>query len=362
MVESLKPSNGNEITNSVGVGIVGLGFMGMTHFLATQRLTGVRAAAISSRDARKRSGDWSSIQGNFGPPGGQTDLTGVNTYATVDALLADPAVDLVSICAPSVDHAPLAIAALRAGKHVLVEKPIALTVADAEAMLAASRAADRLLMVAHVLPFFPEFAHARDLIASGRFGRLRAAHLKRLIARSDRAADSDASGGPAVDLHIHDTHYLGLVCGVPSAVQSRGVIEGDHVTYLTTQYQFEDPNLVVTSASGALSQPGRSFAHGFEFYLDRATILFEFASLGGAGHLATPLTVVHTDGSVERPVLPGSGDPVDAFAAEIAAAAGAVRSGIAAPELSGDLAVAALRLCFAEIESVRAGGRTVTLV
>ena len=339
----------------VRVGIVGIGFMGMTHHQAFARVAGARVVAINSRDPRKLAGDWSGIQGNFGSPGGMTDLTGVTPYSDYAALLADPSVDLVDLCVPNEDHARLAIQALRAGKHVLVEKPIALTLADADAMVVAADAAGRLLLVGHVLPFFPEFAYARAVIAAGKFGPVRAAHLKRVIARSDRAADSDASGGPAVDLHIHDTHFLGLVCGVPRAVRSVGVVAGASVVHLTTQYLYDDPNLAISCLAGALSQAGRSFTHGFEFYLDRATLAFEFASCGGVGHLATPLSVIHTDGSVERPTLPGSGEPIDAFVAEMAAAVAAVDAGVPDPVLAADLACAALRLCHAEIESVRTG-------
>jgi predicted dehydrogenase len=213
------------------------------------------------------------------------------------------------------------------------------------------------------LPFFPEFAFAREAVASGRFGKIRAAHLTRVIARpewSSGIADADRSGGPAIDLHIHDTHFVGLVCGVPKAVHSRGVVERDAVVHLATQYLYDDPNLTISAVSGALSQAGRPFAHGFELYLEGATISFEFANLGGQGHLATPLSVILPDGTVDRPDLPGSGDPIDAFAAELAAAVEAVSSGTPSPMLSGDLARQALKLCHAEVESARAG-RTVDL-
>ena len=66
------------------VGIVGIGFMGMIHFLAYQRVPGVRVAAIYSRDARKLAGDWRSIKGNFGPPGRKMDLTGIRRYEKLD--------------------------------------------------------------------------------------------------------------------------------------------------------------------------------------------------------------------------------------------------------------------------------------
>ncbi len=342
----------------IRIGIVGIGFMGMIHYLAATKLGGGRVAAVCSRDSKKLAGDWTGIQGNFGPKGTQVDLSGLAKYADFEDLLADPEIDLVDLCVPNDEHARLTIRALEAGKHVLVEKPIALTTSDADAMVAASQASGKLLMVGHVLPFFPEFAYAREAIESGRFGKLRAAHLTRVISRPDWSsgiADADRSGGPAIDLHIHDTHFVGLVCGVPRAVHSRGVVEQGAVVHLSTQYIYDDPNLAISAVSGALSQSGRPFAHGFEFYLEGATISFEFANLAGQGHLATPLSVILPDGSVNRPDLPGSGDPVDAFTAELAAAVEAVASGTPSPMLSGELARQALKLCHAEIESAKTG-------
>ncbi len=342
----------------VRIGIVGIGFMGMIHHLAAAKLDGGRVTAICSRDPKKLAGDWTGIQGNFGPKGGQVDVSGLARYADFADLLADPEIDLVDLCVPNDQHASLTIRALEAGKHVLVEKPIALSTADADSMVDAARASGRLLMVGHVLPFFPEFAFAREAVASGRYGKLLAAHLTRVISRPDWSSgisDADRSGGPAIDLHIHDTHYVGLVCGVPKAVHSRGVVDRGAVVHLTTQYIFDDPNLAVSAVSGALSQSGRPFTHGFEFYLEGATLSFEFANLAGQGHLATPLSVILPDGTVERPDPPGSGDPVDAFTAELAEAVAAVASGTPSAMLSGDLARQALRLCLAEVESAKSG-------
>ena len=118
----------------VRIGIVGLGFMGMIHFLAARKATGARVTAICSRDPKKLSGDWTSIRGNFGPPGEHVDLTGIKTYNSLDAMLADPEIDLIDICNPTQSHPATAIAALKAGKHVLVEKAIALTTSEADTM------------------------------------------------------------------------------------------------------------------------------------------------------------------------------------------------------------------------------------
>ena len=244
----------------IRIGIVGVGFMGMIHYLAARRLKGARVGAICSRDPKKLAGDWRSIQGNFGPRGEVVDLSEVKKYSSLDALLADPDIDLIDVCNPTSLHPTTAIRALEAGKDVLVEKCIALEPRDADAMLAASGKAKRLLMVAHVLPFFPEFAYAREAVQSGRYGRLSSAHFKRVISRPDWSADiadPAKTGGPAIDLHIHDTHLIGLLAGVPSRVFSSGCVEGGHVQYLATQYLYKDGGPCVSCCSGALRKGAR---------------------------------------------------------------------------------------------------------
>ena len=123
----------------VGIGIVGIGFMGMIHYLASRRVEGAQVVALCSRDPKKLAGDWTSIQGNFGPRGTQMDLSGLALYDDYASMLADPQVDLVDLCVPSDLHSRLAIEALCAGKPVLVEKPIALAVEEADAMVSAAR-------------------------------------------------------------------------------------------------------------------------------------------------------------------------------------------------------------------------------
>ncbi len=341
----------------IGIGIVGIGFMGMIHYLASRRVAGAEVVALCSRDPKKLAGDWTSIQGNFGPRGTQMDLSGLALYDNYAELLADPRVQLVDLCVPNDLHGRLAIQALDAGKPVLVEKPIALTMDEADMMVSAARNSGNLLMVGQVLPFVPEFAFAWEAVLSGRYGALRAAHFHRVISKpnwSSEVADPTQSGGPAIDLHIHDTHFISLLCRVPRAVHSRGVIERGAVVHVTTQYLYDTPNLAVSCVSGALSQNGRPFTHGFEIYLEDATLAFAFSNLGGQGHLATPLSVIQPDGTVERPEL-GSGDPVDGFVRELTAATEAVATNRPSPALSGELARQALRLCLAEIESVRTG-------
>jgi len=333
----------------IRIGIVGIGFMGRIHYLAAQHLKGAQVAAVCSRDPKKLAGDWSSTRGNFGPPPGQVDLSGIKRYSSLDAMLKDAEIDLIDVCNPTLQHAATAIAALKAGKHVLVEKAISLQPEAADRMLVAAKAAGKLLMVAHVLPFFPEFAFAAATVRAGKLGKLLGGHFKRVISKPDwsaEIADVSATGGPAVDLHIHDTHFIGLLCGVPTHVFSSGVVEGAAVTYLTTNYLYGPGGPAVSCSSGAVAMKARPFVHGYEIYLEKATLVYESG--------VTPLTVLHADGHSEQPRLSG-GDPIEAFSAEIQAAVDGVQSCRAPDLLSGNLARDALVMCLMECESVRSG-------
>jgi predicted dehydrogenase len=331
------------------IGIAGVGFMGMIHFLASRHLRDARVTAICTRDAKKRAGDWRGIKGNFGPAGTQMDLAGVKAFETFDQMLADKEIDLVDICTPTNLHRDMAVSALKAGKHVLVEKAIALTIEDADAMIQAARQAGKLLMVAHVLPFFPEFAYAADVIRKGTYGKLVGGHFKRVISPPDWSGDiGDASktGGPAVDLHIHDTHFIGLVAGVPKAIFSSGVVGANgSVDYLTTNYLYGPGGPAVSCSSGAVSAKSREFVHGYEIYLEKATLTYESGTV--------PLMLLPSEGKPQAVTLPAGTGELSAFTDEIQTAVNAVASGKEADLLSGQLARDALAMCLKECESVR---------
>jgi predicted dehydrogenase len=337
----------------IRIGIVGVGFMGMIHYLAAAKVRGARVTALCSRDAKKLAGDWRGIRGNFGPVGTQMDLGHLKRYPRFEDLCADPDLDLIDICTPTHLHAEMARAALHAGKHALVEKAIALTREDADAMLQSAHKAGKLLMVAHVLPFFPEFAFALETVRSGVYGRLLGGHFKRIIAQPDwsqEIADASKTGGPAVDLHIHDTHFIRLLAGVPHKVFSTGLADADgNVSYLTTQYLYGSAahSLALSCSSGAVSKKGREFVHGYELYLEKATLLYESGT--------QPLTVLTEDGKSKQPEIKGSTEETAAFTAELQAAVEGVNNGHEPDLLRADVARDALVLCQKECQSVLSG-------
>lgn len=340
----------------IRVGLVGIGFMGWIHYLAYRQAKGVKLAAICSRDDKKLAGDWRDIKGNFGPPGEQVDLRGIGAYSEYRELLADPEIDLVDLCLPPHLHVSATLAALQAGKHVFVEKPMALTAADCDKMVKAAEKAGKQIFVGHVLPLLPEYAVARKLATSGKYGKLLGGHFQRVI--SDPLwlkdfYDPAKVGGPAVDLHVHDAHFIRLLFGMPTSVSSQGRMRGDVAEYFSTQFTFADPALAVTATSGCLRQQGRSFTHGFELHLEKATLYFNLSVLANEPLQVTPLTLLNAKGTVEHPTLP-EGDPMlAAFDAEIKEVVTCLKAGKPSAVLGGDLARDAVVLALKQQESVK---------
>lgn len=343
----------------INVGIAGIGFMGMIHYLSYQKVRGVHVVALCEQDKKRLSGDWRGIKGNFGPPGKMMDLSGIQRYSRLDDMLADTSVELVDICLPPAWHADIAVKAFGAGKHVFCEKPMALTVPDTRRMVLAAQKADKQLMIGHVLPLFPEFNFAYKTVTSGQYGKLLGGSFKRVISDPLWLPDyykPDKIGGPMLDLHIHDAHFIRLLCGMPTSVTSQGRMRGKVVEYFNSQFSFDDPRLSVSATSGVIYQQGRAFTHGYEIHLQDATLLYEFAVIDDKPVTLMPCTVLTSQGKVIRPKL-GSGDPLDAFEMEVKEVTKSIRRGSPPTFLAGDLARDAIVLCHKQTESVQRGRR-----
>src|SRR5205807_8062055 len=132
--------------------------------------------------------------------------------------------------------------------------------------------------------------------------------------------------------------FIGLVCGVPHQVFSTGVVTNGSVDYLTTQYLYGSAGPAVTCSSGAVAMKGRPFVHGYEIYLEKATLVYESGTC--------PLTLLKADGSSEQPKLAGGDEATAAFTLEIQAAVDGVKAGREPDLLSGKLARDALVMCY----------------
>lgn len=338
----------------IRVGIAGIGFMGMVHYLSYKKIPGVEIGAICEPNAKRRAGDWTDIQGNFGPPGEQMDLTGVATYASYEEMVQDDSLDLIDITLPPAMHQDAAQTALAAGKHVFTEKPLAMTFADCQSMRQAASNAEKHLLVGHVLPHFPEYAWALGEIKSGKHGKLLSGSFQRVI--SDPAWlshfwSAEKIGGPLLDLHVHDAHFIRFAFGMPSEVTTRGRMREGLPEHWHSLMQFAGSELIVHATSGAIPYPGRPFLHGFEIQLDRAMLTFEFSVVGEEGTYSRPPMLLTCDGKVQFPKL-GEGDPMNAFEAELKHVANVIENNAPLGALDPKLAEDALAICELERASM----------
>lgn len=185
------------------------------------------------------------------------------TYGRIELLLADPNVELVAIATRSPDHVPHALAALRAGKKVFLEKPVALTLVGAGKLAAAAKAGPGALFVRHNRRFEPAFVHVREMIASGVLGKVHTVQLRRngFTFRDDWQTIRRCGGGQLLNWgpHIID-HALQLLGGPPANVwgdlkriAARGDAE-DHVKIVLTGCDGLVVDLEI-SGGAALSEP-----------------------------------------------------------------------------------------------------------
>lgn len=183
------------------VGIVGSGFMGTTHAAGWTK-TPAEMVGIASLDEQRVA----KLAKQYG----------IQAYTSYEALLND--VDVVDICTPTHLHHEMVLQAAAAGKHIICEKPLARTVAQAKAMIEACERAGVQLLVAHVVRFFPEYAGAKTAIDNGDIGNVAVVRLTRCSFQPKLAADNwfldvEKSGGMMLDLMIHDFDYARWVAG-----------------------------------------------------------------------------------------------------------------------------------------------------
>ncbi len=283
----------------LNIGVLGAGLMGMTHLDAYAKIPGVRVVAVADQkfsDPNAAAGRASDIAGQSS---GSFDFSTVKKYADAGELINDPEVQAVDICTPTLAHKECALAVIRAGKSLLVEKPLARTAADAREIVQAAKAAGVVLMPAHCMRFWPGWDFLKTAVVDRRFGAVQSASFTRIGPKppSPFFNDGKACGGSHLDLHIHDTDFVLHLFGMPAAVTSQGRIgESGAVEHTLTRYHFEDKNLFVV-AEGAWTRGAeqRPFEMRYVVAFERATVVFNLA--------ATPVMQIYRAGESPEPVV-----------------------------------------------------------
>ncbi|MCR9076515.1 MAG: Gfo/Idh/MocA family oxidoreductase, partial [bacterium] len=215
-------------------------------------------------------------EGNLDTGEGALDLSGVRLARAAQDLIDDPVIDLISVCTHTDTHVELAIRAIEAGKHVLVEKPIAIDPREVQRLADVARKSDRVCMPAMCMRYWPAWVRVHDMIAQEQFGRVRSAEFHRLGSRptwaADFYADEARSGGALYDLHIHDTDFIVHCFGMPSAVTTSG--DGLH---LSSIYHYDDGPVHVMAHGAWDHQPSVGFRMRCTIVCERATLDFDIS-------------------------------------------------------------------------------------
>jgi UDP-N-acetylglucosamine 3-dehydrogenase len=210
--------------------------------------------------------------------------TGAQAYSDYRSLLERPDIHMVDLCVPTFMHARLAIEALHAGKHVLVEKPIAATLEEADAMIATARESGRSMMVAHVRRFDHRYREIKAAIDQGEVGRpvyIRRAERQRLPFPSEAWFwQPDLGGGVILDIGVHIADLFCWYYGArPESVYAIGRAVGATARQSRT---YDHALITCRFPGGALGQAEASWAYPPAF---------------GAGFYAS-LEVVGTEGKI----------------------------------------------------------------
>ena len=279
------------------------------------------------------------------------DFGQIARYARAEEAFADPTIDAVDLCVPTFLHAPLAQAALAAGKHVLVEKPMGLTGDECDAMISAAYKNRRVLMVAQVIRYWPEYVAARGIVRSGKLGAVRAASLSRKCAVpswSKWMHDPANSGGGVFDLLIHDFDYCLQLFGRPRIDQRRrrrGHRQRDRRGRGSAALRERRAG----NRLGGWHPGGYPFSMAFSIACDAGVLEFNSAS--------RPLALYHADGGSETLELP----PTEGFQAELGAFVDACERGQPPADCRPEESALATRMTMAMWASREMRGEPVAL-
>lgn len=174
--------------------VLGLGWFGEKHCEALAAIPNVEIHALCTRNTERLA----EVAGRFGVR---------KTFTDYNEMLADPELESVSITTMWDQHAAPAVAALKAGKHVFLEKPMASTVADCDAIVNAAKASSGFFMVGHICRFNPRYAAAKQEIAAGKIGRIISMYARRNLPAWVGASVLDKIG-PIIGDCVHDTDLM----------------------------------------------------------------------------------------------------------------------------------------------------------
>jgi predicted dehydrogenase len=263
------------------VGVIGLGFMGKSHIGCYQRIPGVEVATICNPTGGRLDGNFSNAAGNIATAGVEPlDMRRVKATRDPAELFNDPALDIIDICSPTKTHVDYATAALKAGKHVICEKPLARTAERARGVAELAERSPGFLLPAMPVRFQPQYMFLKEAIAKQTYGPLISASFRRVCEPPGwgkyHSWEGSETGGALMDLHVHDADFIQYCLGLPRAVFSRGrsLVTGA-IDLVVTQYVYDSGPIVHAEASWAVKD-GFGFTCSFSAAFETASLDYDF--------------------------------------------------------------------------------------
>jgi predicted dehydrogenase len=320
--------------------------MGQMHIAAWGKVKGTKITMVADTDPRRASGDFTGTWANIEGGAKALDFSKVRGTTDPAELMADPEVDLIDICVPTPFPLDLALAAIASGKHVLCEKPLARTSAEARKIVRAAAKGKGFFMPAMCIRFWPEWAWLKRAVEKGTYGAVISAEFRRVGPMPPGwFIRGDLSGGAILDLHLHDTDFVNWVFGTPKAVSTGGWIgPSGEIDHVHTRYIYEENGPVVTAEGSWAASPSAPFDMSYRVIFEKATADFRL------DRSEAPLMLYRkTKGS---PVKCPAGD---GYQAEMAYFAKCIRTGKPPETVTAAEAAQAIRIVEAEAKSANTG-------
>lgn len=280
------------------VGVIGCGGMGITHCLSLKVLSeeiGLEIVALA--DVRPERLKQAS-----------ETFPAAKLYESGDELLEKEKLDSVHICLPSYLHADYAVKAMQRGMHVLIEKPVCLTLEDGERLLREKEKNKVQVMVGQVVRSFPEYRYLKDVFESQKYGELKSLVMQRisgdvLWGYEDWFHDEQKSGSVVLDLHEHDIDFIRYMLGEPESVDVRATaFESGMINQINSTYEYS--NAYVTAEGTWSNSSVVPFQAAYRANFENAVVCYD-------GKQNPSLSVYHKDGHIEQPVLEKEFDKTD---------------------------------------------------
>ncbi len=258
--------------------IIGFGGLGKVHYRAYAQVkekacVDVKLVAIC--DIRE-SVFKTQTATNLGDSNASLDFSDYNLYDNVDTLLEKEELDFVVTALPTYLHAEIANKILNRGIHVFSEKPMAISLEEAQSMIDTAKKNNKKLMIGQCCRYTNRYKKLKEIIDSGKYGKVVRADFKRISplpiwSWENWFLDEKKSGGAILDLHVHDVDLINYYFGMPKSVISFGTNYKTKHDGVVTSYEYSD-KIVTCTGEWGLPSYTYPFQSGFFVKMEQATV------------------------------------------------------------------------------------------